>query len=626
LLGRQALEQGIGVLDIAAVHHQVLLKLLDRPEAETQKTQVINQASKFLAECLSPFEMAQRGFRESIAALNFLNEMLEEQVDKRTQAMRVSEERYRTLIEISPDAIMLTDLQWKMILCNQQCAHLHGYSSSEELIGIDMGGFIAPEDMQRARETSQQVIYEGIIGNLEYTLIAKDDMRIPVEVKVALVRDAEGRPSGFVGINRDISERKQTELKLELQARRQSALVDLGLRALSGADISSLMREAVSLASQDLGVEYCELLELLVEKNSLILREGIGWKEGAIGLIIKAGEDTQAGYTLLKAEPVIVENLVTETRFTPPVFLLEHNIVAGVTVIIHSKDQPYGILAVHTSQHRQFTPEDVNFLQAIANVLAMAIDNRRLLETESRARQRAEEDKEQTLRSLAIVSHELRTPLTSIKGFASTLLAEDVVWDAEQQRDFIQTINEEANKLNGFIEQLLDLSKMDAGVFKFSTTQQPVEDLIAGAMRHLQALVVQHKLTVNMMDALPEVVADTQRVEQVLANLVENATKYAPVGTTISVSAQTCENFVEFSVADEGPGIPIEEREKIFQPYYRIGDKATLKAKGAGLGLAICSGLVVGQGGRIWVGEHSGPGTVIHFTLPSANIGEKQSE
>ncbi len=625
-LGRQALEQGIGVLDIAAVHHQALIVLLGSLDISSQRTRLVKQTSKFLAECLSPFEMAQRGFRESIAALNFLNEMLEAEVEKRTQAMRATEERYHTLIEISPDAITLTDLDGKVILCNQQSAQLHGYSSSEELIGINMSNSVAPEDMPQIMEMAQKIIDEGIIGNLEYTLIRKDGTRTPVEVRTTLVRDAEGRPSGFVGINRDISERRLAQLKLESHARRQAALADLGQRALSGADINTLIHETVSLVSQTLDVEYCELFELLPDNNSLILRDGIGWKEEMIGsAIIPAGEDSQAGFTLLISQPVIVENLPMESRFIPPAFLMEHNITAGMTVIIHSKDQPYGILGAHTSQQRLFTPDDVNFLQGIANALAMAIDNRRLLETESRARQRAEEDKEQTIKSLAIVSHELRTPLTSIKGFASTLLAEDVVWDAEQQRDFLQTINEEANKLGGLIEHLLDLSKMDAGVFKFSTARQPVEDLIAAAMTQLQTLTNRHKLVIDVPQALPEVLADMQRVEQVLTNLVENATKYAPAGTAITVSARAFDDAVEFSVADQGPGIAPDEREKVFQPFYRVGDKATLKTKGAGLGLTICWRLVAGQGGRIWVAESAtGPGTVISFTLPLADVPEEQ--
>jgi PAS domain S-box-containing protein len=604
----------------------LLVVLLGRPDAAKHQTRIVKQASKFLAECLSPFEMAQRGFRESIDALKHLNAVLEDQVEERTQAVRASEELYRTLIQISPDAITMTDIQGRVIVCNQQSAKLHGYSSQDEFIGTNLSSFSAPEDALRLREMAQSVLYKGIPGNLEYTLVEKNGAHTPVETRVTLVRDTDGKPSGFVGISRDISERKHVQLELESQQHKQAALAELGLRALSGVEISTLMHETVRLVSETLNVEYCELLELLPEKDSLILREGVGWKDGVVGnTVIMSGENSQAGYTLLTSQPVMVENLPEEIRFIPTSFLTEHNIIAGMTVIIYGKDKPYGILGAHVAQQRQFTLEDANFLQSIANILAMAIDNRRFLETETKARQRAEEEKDRTLRSLAMVSHELRTPLTSIKGFASTLLADDVVWSAEQQRDFIQTISDEANKLNGFIEQLLDLSKMGAGVFKFSLSRQPVEDLIAVVMTSIQTLARQHNLVVDIPNTLPDIVVDIQRVGQVLTNLVENATKYAPPGTIINVSARAREKFVEFRVADEGPGIPVEYREKVFQPFYRVGDKTTLKAKGAGLGLTICRRLIEGQGGRIWIDEGSVSGTVINFTLPVADSVEQKS-
>jgi two-component system sensor histidine kinase KdpD len=253
----------------------------------------------------------------------------------------------------------------------------------------------------------------------------------------------------------------------------------------------------------------------------------------------------------------------------------------------------------------------------------MAIDNRIFLETESLARARAEADKEQALKSLAFVSHELRTPLTSIKGFASTLLADDVTWSPEQQRDFIETINDEANKLNGFIDQLLDMSKMDAGVFNFSISRHSVNNMVMMIMTRLQTLSEQHNLSIHIPQQLPEVLTDVQCFEQVLTNLVENAAKYAPAGTEIHISAQPIKGFVEFIVADEGPGIPVSEREKVFQPFYRTGDKAIQKAKGAGLGLTICRRLIEGQGGQIWVDGQADVGAVIHFTLPLAENTKK---
>jgi two-component system sensor histidine kinase KdpD len=138
-------------------------------------------------------------------------------------------------------------------------------------------------------------------------------------------------------------------------------------------------------------------------------------------------------------------------------------------------------------------------------------------------------------------------------------------------------------------------------------------------MNNLRTLAARHRLTISLPDKLPSVMADTQRVGQVLTNLVENAAKYAPAGTSITVSARRIDHFVELSIADEGPGIPSAERERIFQPFYRLDELGAANVKGAGLGLTICWRLVQGQGGRIWVHDHEGPGTIIHFTLPVAD-------
>src|SRR5688572_2138307 len=173
-LGRQALEEGMGMLDIVATHHQVLAVVIKNADKSPNSTQeLIKQANAFLAECLSPFEMAQRGFRESIDALNSLNARLEDEVEKRTRAMRESEERYHTLTEISPDAITMTDLEGKIILCNQQSALMHGFPNPEEAVGCSTSDFIAPEDFPRVRKMGEKMLRENVIGNVEYTLINK---------------------------------------------------------------------------------------------------------------------------------------------------------------------------------------------------------------------------------------------------------------------------------------------------------------------------------------------------------------------------------------------------------------------------------------------------------------------
>src|SRR3972149_822679 len=151
------------------------------------------------------------------------------------------------------------------------------------------------------------------------------------------------------------------------------------------------MDEAVSLVAQILGVEYCKILELHPDGNALLLRAGVGWKEGYVGhATVGTGTESQAGYTLLSNEPVIVEDLITETRFSGPPLLHDHGVVSGISTIIYGKNHPFGVLGAHTTTRRTFTKDDAHFLQAVANVIAEAIERKRteevLRESEERYR------------------------------------------------------------------------------------------------------------------------------------------------------------------------------------------------------------------------------------------------
>lgn len=241
-------------------------------------------------------------------------------------------------------------------------------------------------------------------------------------------------------------------------------------------------------------------------------------------------------------------------------------------------------------------------------------EHTRLFEAEQKARQEAERANHTKLLFLAMISHELRTPLASIKGFASTLLAQDVEWDADSQREFIQIIESESDKLQALIEELLDLSRLQNGTF--SVTQAPisVHEVLREAEPQLVALAERHHLQLDIPPVLPLLYADAGRIMQVLTNLVNNASKYSPPGTTITVVVKSHDKTVEFQVGDEGVGIPPEQQDAVFEAFYQLeGGK-----KGVGLGLAICKGIVEAHGGSIRVVDKPTPGTTIAFTIPTA--------
>ena len=173
-------------------------------------------------------------------------------------------------------------------------------------------------------------------------------------------------------------ERERSEATLLNRAHQQTVIAALGQFALVTSDISMLLNQTVMLVTQTLEVEYCMILELLPDGKSLILQAGTGWKEGCVGEVkFDTGSGSQAGYTLLTGEPVVVADLREETRFQTTSLLLEHGVVSGVSVIIQGHPSPFGVLGVHSTQARAFSEEEVHFLLTIATLLAMAVERQR---------------------------------------------------------------------------------------------------------------------------------------------------------------------------------------------------------------------------------------------------------
>lgn len=215
---------------------------------------------------------------------------------------------------------------------------------------------------------------------------------------------------------------------------------------------------------------------------------------------------------------------------------------------------------------------------------------------------------------ISTVSHELRTPLAAIKGYASTLLAEDVEWDRNSQREFLSIISNESDRLSNLVNNLLDLSRIEAGSLRLSREQIHLEQLIdrAAEQAHLQP---DNRLEVRIEADWPPLYADRPRLEAILRNLIENSVKYAGPQAVIEVSVRQHKDEVIFRVADDGPGIPPGESQRIFDSFYRANDSLARVASGAGLGLAICQGLVRAHGGSIWV-EQQKKGACIAFSIP----------
>ncbi len=276
-----------------------------------------------------------------------------------------------------------------------------------------------------------------------------------------------------------------------------------------------------------------------------------------------------------------------------------------------------GVLIVGSHRSLGFTQEDLTLFTTIGQQLGLALKNAQLLRSESEMEVLREANR---LKSgfLAAVSHDLRSPLTAIRASVESLLDRGGIGiqSAREQEHLLHNIASQASRLGRLVDQLLDLSQIDAGVLSLDRDWTELPVLIADTIAKFEGLSSGCRVEQDLSPDLPLHYVDPDCLVQVLWNLLENAYKYALPNSPIRVEASWTGTNVLIGVADCGPGIPVGEHEKIFQRFYRLDRGHRADMQGCGLGLAICRGIVEAHGGRIWVEDRPGGGSIFRFTLP----------
>lgn len=233
--------------------------------------------------------------------------------------------------------------------------------------------------------------------------------------------------------------------------------------------------------------------------------------------------------------------------------------------------------------------------------------------------------KTEMLRSalLSSVSHDLRTPLATIKAAVTSFLQEETLAEHESWRTVASAVEREVDRLDDLVENILDMSRIEAGSLHLEKVWYPLDELVRETLHALRLSLRGRAVHVSCSEALPPVEIDAVQVRQVLHNLLENVVRYTPAGSPVDISIQIQDNDFLVIVEDRGPGIPLSEREHIFDKFYRVGESSGALAHpgGLGLGLAICQGIISAHNGQIWVEQRNGGGARFCFTLPFHEIG-----
>jgi two-component system sensor histidine kinase KdpD len=271
-----------------------------------------------------------------------------------------------------------------------------------------------------------------------------------------------------------------------------------------------------------------------------------------------------------------------------------------------------GVLALSPRDGRAFGVEQRHFLDAFARQAALALERARLADAARTAALKAHTEE---LRSslLSAVSHDLRTPLASITGAASTLRQDSGALAPHQRSELLDTIGEEAERLERLVRNLLDMTQLEAGMLQVKREWVPLEEILGSTLTRLEGQLAGRSIELQLPLDLPMLSVDPVLFEQVFVNLLENARKYTPAEAPIQISARATDDATVIELADHGPGLPAGSEARVFEKFFRV--KGT-GLPGAGLGLAICRGIVEAHGGTITVQNRPGSGALFRIVLP----------
>jgi two-component system sensor histidine kinase KdpD len=291
-----------------------------------------------------------------------------------------------------------------------------------------------------------------------------------------------------------------------------------------------------------------------------------------------------------------------------------HRALDGTRIVtLQASTGPVGALVAQSAKPDYFTkPAQGDLLDTFASQIALAIERARFAEDAQRAQLEVQNER---LRNalLSSVSHDLRTPLAVIKGAATALLDEAPSLTEARRAEYLTDISDEASRMNRLVRNLLDMTSLEAGALRVRNKQwQPLEEVIGVALNRLDEQLDDRPVRAHVPSEASLVPFDATLIEQLFINLVENAIKYTPASSPISIVARRVLDGVEVAVEDSGPGVPLGEEESIFEKFHR----AARNGPGMGIGLTICRGIVMAHGGKIWYERGERGGASFRFVLP----------
>ncbi len=534
-------------------------------------------------------------------------------------------QKFKLGIDRSDSAVFITDPNGVIQYANPAFEKVYGYTT-EEAIGktprIIKSGLIPDEQYSHFWGT---LLSGGTISG-ELTNRRKDGRLIPIAGTNSPILDESGKIIGFLAVHQDITERKLTEVTLKRRNDYLAASSEIGRLVTSTLDLNTIFTRTVSLISERFGFYFAAIYIIEETGFKARLEEGIGnagEKMKALRHSVTVGSSSIVGKVAETGEAVLANDTDIEPLYQPNPLLLDTR--SQVAIPLRIGTRIVGVIDIQSTQPNAFTQDDISVLQSLADQVAVAIDNARSYELSQQLIKDLREVDQLKSQFLANMSHELRTPLNSIIGFSRVILKgiDGPVTDLQQQD--LTAIYNSGQHLLGLINDILDLARIEAGKMELNFEEVHLAEMTTSVLSTAKGLVKEKpiQLIQRIPSDMPTVRGDTMRVRQVLLNLISNASKFTDEGSiTVEASVQkgpTGHMEALINVVDTGPGISLEDQEKLFKAFSQVDGSATRKSGGSGLGLSICANLVQLHGGRISVHSEVGNGSTFWFTLPLYN-------
>lgn len=541
-----------------------------------------------------------------------------------TERKKAQEElaKFKLGIEHTDSAVFITDINGVIQYVNSGFEKVYGYTN-EEAVGktprILKSGMISKEQYEHFWQTllNKETTSGEIINK------TKDGRMIPVSGTNSPILDETGEILGFLAVHTDITERKQNEEALQRRNEYLAASAEIGRLVTSTLDINAIFSRAVNLIVERFGFYHAGIFILEETGFNAVLKEATG-SAGALmkerGHTLAVGSNSTVGQATASGEVVTINNTALNPMHRANPLLPETKAETAIPLRVGSRI--IGVLDIQSTEVDAFSEDDIAILQILADQVAVGIDNARSYNIAQQAVEEMREVDRLKSQFLANMSHELRTPLNSIIGFARVILKGIDGPTTELQQQDLTAIFNSGQHLLGLINDILDLSRIEAGKMELTFDEVKIDELITSVMSTAVGLIKDKpvELKHEIEPSLPTVRADAMRVRQVLINFLSNASKFTEEGEIVVKAYLTEEKkgdpMVMVSVTDTGPGIAKEDQSKLFQAFSQVDASLTRKVGGSGLGLSICQHLIQMHGGQIGLNSEVGQGSTFYFSVP----------